>query len=394
MPPIMSGMTLSDSIKSALTGNAVQGGSVQHGSSATGCARPLGLRLGAAGKHCLLGLIRTAMRVSAFALALVIAPAQVHAQSIQSKLDLSAYVHPSRLVDIGGRKLNLLCIGRGSPTVVFEAQLGEAAWNWARVHSLVAQHSRACIYDRAGLGFSDPSNRPGTTVNAAQDLSELLSRAEEKPPYLLVGASYGAMIARYFAAKHAGSVSGVVLVDGHHEDEFKRINQLSSGKYAAMMDSFGQGYRQCAAAARAHITPDSSEYKACVGPPPAFANRELAAAHLAQALSPDYWTSSLSEWENLNSLSADQVRTVNSEMRHIHVLALIRSISPFADPTKPASALSVAVEQENMRMQQETASLSATGTTRIIPRAGHAIHLDNPADLTRAVLDTLARVRR
>jgi pimeloyl-ACP methyl ester carboxylesterase len=115
---------------------------------------------------------------------------------------------------------------------------------------------------------------------------------------------------------------------------------------------------------------------------------------LAQVLSTSYWKSTLSEHENLNSVSAAQVRTANGALRNIPVLALIRSISPFADPAKPASALSVAVEQENVRMQKETAMLSATGSTRIIPGAVHAIHLDKPAAVSKAVLDMLARVRR
>lgn len=334
------------------------------------------------------------MRLFALVLALLASPLPAQTQLARPDLDLSPYTGPSRLVDVGGRRLNLFCQGNGTPTVIFEAQLGEAAWDWAPVHAQVTQRTRACIYDRAGLGFSDPSDRPGTALNAAQDLAELLSRAGEQPPYLLVGASYGALVARYFAAQHPRLISGLVLVDGHHEDEFERINQLSAGKYAAMMESVRQSYRQCAAAARSHIAPGSAEYNTCVGPPPNFANRALAAAHLAQSLSSSYWESALSEWENLNSVSAAQVRTVNPNLHDIPMLALIRSVSPFADPGKPASALSLSVELENTRMQQETASLSASGSTRVIPRAGHAIHLDNPTAVVQAVLDTLARARR
>ncbi len=334
------------------------------------------------------------MRFFAFLLTHLIALSEAQAQQALAKVDLSMYVVPSLMVDVGDRRLNLLCIGSGSPTVVFETQLGEAAWNWAPIHAQVAKSTRACVYDRAGLGFSDPSNRPGTAVNAAQDLAELLSRAQERPPYLLVGASYGAMIARYFAARHSHQVSALVLVDGHHEDNFARIDKLSAGKYAPMMGSLEQRYRQCVAAARRHIKPGSADYADCVEPPPDFANRALSAVHFAQSVSPSYWESALSEWENLNRASADQVRSVKADVRDIHILALIRSISPFSDPTKPPSALSAAVEQENVLMQRETAALSATGSTRIVPKAGHSIHFDNPAALVQAVLDTVARARR
>jgi pimeloyl-ACP methyl ester carboxylesterase len=327
-------------------------------------------------------------------LGFLIVPAYVQAQDARSKSDLSSYAVPTRLVDIGGRRLNLICLGSGKPTVVLETQLGEAAWNWAPVHSELAKHVRACVYDRAGLGFSDPSGRPGTSANAAEDLAELLRRAQEQPPYLLVGASYGSLIVRYFAAKHSKDVAGLVLVDGHHEDDFTRINQLSAGKYALMMESMEQSYRQCVAASLKQITPGSAEYNACVGPPPAFANRSITAAHLAQLLSSKYWISSLSEWENLNRVSSDQIRALQGGLRNVPILALIRTISPFDTPGKPASTLSKAVERENTLMQEETARLSNSGATRIVPGAGHTIHLDKPAAVVKAVLDTAAQVNR
>lgn len=334
------------------------------------------------------------MRHLVIVAAVLAVPPPAKAQVEKPAFDLAPYVQPARMVDVGGRRMNLLCLGRGQPTVVFEAQLGEAAWDWAPVHAQVSQHTRACIYDRAGIGFSDPSQRPGTAANAAQDLADLLGRAGEDAPYLLVGASYGALVVRYFAARHRHLVSGLVLVDGHHEDEFARIDQLSAGRYGAMMASVDQSYRACAAAARSRIAPGSAEYRACVSPPPAFANRALAAAHLSQLLSATYWASALSEWEHLNSASAAQARSVKAELRDIPILALVRSISPFTAPGRPQSSLSVAVEREHARMQEETASLSASGTTRVVPDASHAMHLDNPGAVAQAIRDTIARTRR
>lgn len=336
-----------------------------------------------------------AMRLVTFLfVVLVVLPSQAQTTISPIGFDLSPYAAPARLVDIGGRRLNLLCQGEGSPTVIFEAQLGEASWDWAPVHATVAEHTRSCIYDRAGIGFSDPSGRPGTAINAVEDLRTLLDRAQEPPPYLLVGASYGALIARYFAAKMTQDVSALVLVDGHHEEEFERINVLSKGKYAEMMESVGRQYKYCAAAAHKHIAPASSEFRACVVPAPSFANRKLAAAHLAQQLSQDYWDSTLSEWDNLDRTSAFQVRALNDKLRNTPIVALIRSISPFSPPGRPTSYLSAAVEQENKQMQQETAKLSSSGRTLVIPRASHSIHLDNSAAVAEVVVNEVARVRR
>ena len=326
------------------------------------------------------------MRTLALLILALLGPLEASGQRGFAGLDLSRYAAPARLVDIGGRRLNLFCLGSGSPTVVFQTQLGEAAWGWALVHAEVAKHARACVYDRAGLGFSEPSIAPGTAMHAANDMKELLDRAEERPPYLLVGASYGALVARYFATKYPGSVSAMVLVDGHHEDEFDRINKLSGGKYALMMASVEEHHQNCLAASRRHISPRSPEYTSCVPPPPSFANRRLTAVNLSQFLSPHYWESALSEWQSLHAASTQQVRSLDEKLTSIPVVALVRSVSPFAIPGRPPSALNRAVERENAKMQQETASLSLFGRTVVIPQAGHAIHLDNPRVVIQQVL--------
>src|SRR6201996_4997514 len=91
---------------------------------------------------------------------------------------------PHRLVDIGGRRLNLFCSGTGSPTVVFESPSGGAGWEWWAVQPKIAAHARACIHDRAGYGFSDPSPRAADAANAVADLHALLQAAAIAPPYV------------------------------------------------------------------------------------------------------------------------------------------------------------------------------------------------------------------
>ena len=98
---------------------------------------------------------------------------------------------PHRLIDVGGRKLNLYCSGTGSPTVVFESPSGSAGWDWWAVQTQVAAKTRACIHDRAGYGFSDPSPRAADAGNAVDDLHALLKAAGIAPPYVLVGNSFG-----------------------------------------------------------------------------------------------------------------------------------------------------------------------------------------------------------
>src|SRR5579862_5399106 len=100
------------------------------------------------------------------------------------------YLHPQRLVAIeSSRRVNVYCKGTGSPTVVFDSGRGDDLMVWALVQPTVSAETRACSYDRAGLGFSDPSSRARTSANAVEDLHRLLRAAHLPPPYVLVGHS-------------------------------------------------------------------------------------------------------------------------------------------------------------------------------------------------------------
>ena len=51
--------------------------------------------------------------------------------------------------------MHIHCTGTGSPTVVLEAGGGAYAIDWSLVQPGVAESTRVCSYDRAGLGWSD-----------------------------------------------------------------------------------------------------------------------------------------------------------------------------------------------------------------------------------------------
>ncbi len=118
--------------------------------------------------------------------------------------------------DIGGYTLWMRCQGEGSPTVVFDAGLGSTSTAWASVEPGVAERTRACVYDRAGLGMSQarPEGTPDPTAGSmADELRELLRVAGEDGPFVVVGHSYGGMVTQMFADRFADDVAGVVLVD-------------------------------------------------------------------------------------------------------------------------------------------------------------------------------------
>src|SRR5215210_334912 len=95
------------------------------------------------------------------------------------------------LVDVGGRRLHITCMGEGSPTVILEHGMGTESDSWAEVQQAVAQFTRVCAFYRASRGKSDPAPNPRTSADMVADLHTLLANANIPGPYILVGNSLG-----------------------------------------------------------------------------------------------------------------------------------------------------------------------------------------------------------
>jgi pimeloyl-ACP methyl ester carboxylesterase len=141
-----------------------------------------------------------------------------------------------RAIDVGSRNLNLYCSGEGSPTVVLFAGGNGPGYEWASVQPRMAQFTRACWHDPAGVGWSDPPASPRTSASVINDLQQALRRAGVSPPYVLVGASVGGEYARVYTSAYPGEVAGLVLVDSSHPDQQEPtfmqspFNLMSSGR--------------------------------------------------------------------------------------------------------------------------------------------------------------------
>jgi pimeloyl-ACP methyl ester carboxylesterase len=145
---------------------------------------------------------------------------------------------PGRLVDLGGRKLHVNCTGpsrRTGPaandseksglTVILEAGASSFAIDWSLVQPEITRTYRVCSYDRAGSGWSDPRADVETPARIVNDLHTALGAAEERPPYVMVGASAGGLYVRLYQLDYPGEVIGLVLVDPSTEDRLFTMYQ-------------------------------------------------------------------------------------------------------------------------------------------------------------------------
>jgi pimeloyl-ACP methyl ester carboxylesterase len=159
-----------------------------------------------------------------------LANAADNASAVQS-VPKSSEGHFAGLVDIGGgRKVYLSCRGKGSPAVILVGGLRASADDWMEilpgkpnVFSAVAAFTRVCAYDRPGTPVgdqpsrSDPVAQPTAAADAVADLHALIAAAGIETPAVLVGHSYGGLIARLYASTYPDEVSGMVLVDALSE---------------------------------------------------------------------------------------------------------------------------------------------------------------------------------
>lgn len=160
---------------------------------------------------------------------------------------------PGTLVDVGGHALHLYCQGEGSPTVVLETGLGDAAINFRSLQARVAAFTRVCAYDRAGYGWSEVGPAPRDLDSLVGELETLLANGGVAGPYVMVGHSYGGLLALSFANQHPEAVSGVVLIDSSHPEQLTALAAVP--EVVAVQDMEISGLAGVVAAAEAGQLP-------------------------------------------------------------------------------------------------------------------------------------------
>ena len=133
-------------------------------------------------------------------------------QGVATALERREFPHPGGLVSIGDHQLHIYCSGDGSPTVILEAPAAGLSVAWGAVQSRVAETTRVCSYDRAGLGWSEAGDRLYDPAHVPEELRALLGFSKQQGPFIVAGHGLGAAFARVFAARPDSDIAGLVLI--------------------------------------------------------------------------------------------------------------------------------------------------------------------------------------
>lgn len=280
---------------------------------------------------------------------------------------------PGRMVDVGGRRLHLLCVGAGSPTVVFESGLGEGSYAWALVQPAVGRQYRACSYDRSGIAFSDPDPAPRSVAGLVSDLHELLGRSGERGPYLLVGHSLGGLFVRRYAMRYPDEVAGLVLVDSSHEDGRRTASREIADAQAKALAARGEQMK------RWRVSGQFEE----------MGFHDKVPKSMLRVLKPrsgseNWWDARFRE----NSLP-DAQDDLTPEQRRLQVPVVVITATEWPTPRNyPPIAWKQHIETR-MRLQEELASRSPR-SKHIVVRTEHHVQFENPDIVIKSIVE-LAR---
>ena len=338
-------------------------------------------------------------------LALIGAGAALGQPESQEHVPAETYTRPAERFAVDGqRRLNLFCIGDGTPAIVFISGAWDNTMAWRRVQGPASHLSRACSYDRAGLGFSDPATRPSTALNAVDDLKNLLDTAKVETPVVLVGHSAGGVYAMIFTALYPDRVAGLVLVDP--SDPEANNNFALSGHHPANfvegtlreIETNHERLRHCVDLARdGALTPANTDPYCLMTEADPVLKAELDRQHVRLQTKEVILSEMISQnalVEGAYSLNELQYREAIGDGSFGQLpLILLRRGTRLKHPALPQEIFDKN-EAILLADHERMAAYSTIGAVRAIPNSGHHIQLDQPAAVIAAIEEVVAAVSK
>jgi pimeloyl-ACP methyl ester carboxylesterase len=309
------------------------------------------------------------------ALIVLLAASGATYEAIMRAGDAKRYPPPGQLVEVGGHRLHLNCVGQGSPTVVLDAGLGAFSLDWGAVQPQIATTTRVCAYDRAGLGWSEPGPRPRSPEQFAGELHTLLTNAGVEGPYVFVAHSISGKTARLFASQHPDDVAGMVLIDARHES----VDDHSTPEQIAAEDDQQQRFQ------------DMIKWMARFG--------------LVRLLWAPTWPRVLPGSENLSAETRTAIGILQARPQQIETAlaegaarmdsnSLLHTAAPLGDTPLVVVASAQSIDHlPSWKEAQETMAGLSSNSRLIVASSGHAVHFEQPALVVESISQVVDAAR-
>lgn len=267
---------------------------------------------------------------------------------------------PGEKVTINNFRLHVSCLGSGDTTILFEAGLGGSSMEWIPVQEKIAKRARACIYDRAGYGWSDPSPSSSHAKALSRQADIMLTKIGADGPLLLVGHSFGGFVVRELALLRKATMIGMVLVDASHENQLTRLEKLVGKNMMPRGNNF---------VVSSPMIPDSL---------PNDLQRKVKAFSRMRKT----YAALHSEMQYFRE-SASQVRRDRS-MVNYPITVVSRGLDLYLKDKLGEQKTAIWEE-----LQQDLTGLSSSSKRIIATQSGHHVHTDNPDLIVRAIGEIL-----
>lgn len=296
-------------------------------------------------------------------------------QRIAERRDDQRYPPPGELHSVHGRLMHVHCRGSGSPTIIVEQGIGGPSIDWNEINDQMAQITRVCDYDRAGMGYSEPAYKPTLAVDVVRNLHALLGEAKVGDDLIFVGWSAGGMYAREYYRQFPDRVKGMVLVDSPHEQSIQRMPPQPSNQ-----ENLDRLMRKYYLAQFGWLRLNGETEDQYANSPLPEQDRKRLVAILQKSHT---YRTLVDEGVGLEQDFAKGVTPPNLGDLPVVVIAEGKPRHPYM--------------QANLelwhQLQQEIASLSSDGQLVIAENSAHFIHRTEPELILRAVSDVVEAAR-
>jgi pimeloyl-ACP methyl ester carboxylesterase len=275
---------------------------------------------------------------------------------------------PGQLVDIGGRRLHVMCSGAGAPGVLIEASGLGTALQSAAVQRALAITQRVCSYDRAGLGWSDSSPDAATAKAMEQDLEQLLARLHLPAPLIFIASSAGGLSVELYAREQPERVAGLVWVDALSGDVLDRVPEIHRLQRSACLarDAAWMGAIRLINPLHLQTGDEASTERAASL---TYRRRTLdAVCSMTQAF----------------DASAEQIRRAPNMQSSIPVVVLIHGEPRDIDPTASTATLA-GLEPKWRAAQEQFSRRFSRSKLLVVEHSGHLIVSERPDAVVNAV---------